>query len=265
MSGLFDADMRWPDADPDQGRTLVWAHGLASSVSHEDEMGLFDWSAASDVARVLRYDARGHGAADTLYDERCYRWPVLVDDMLRVLPHGPFVAGGADMGCVTALYAAVRAPRRVQALVLAIPPPAWEERPERAELHQLDAHVVETMGLDWYAEALCDQALPPMFAEAFPDMREVHRRQILAMDEKALPAVLRGAAASDLPPVEELRQVIVPTLVLAWEGDPAHPVSTAEALAGLLLQAQLHVARDVAAVRRWPSVVREFLAGLAGP
>jgi pimeloyl-ACP methyl ester carboxylesterase len=83
------------------------------------------------------------------------------------------------------------------------------------------------------------------------------------MEEKVVPALLRGAAASDLPTREELRTVVVPTLILAWADDQSHPVATAEALAEHLVLSELEVAHDLAAVRAWPERVRDFLAGLS--
>ncbi len=102
---------------------------------------------------------------------------------------------------------------------------------------------------------------PPALA-GHDHLREVGLRHLLTMDETLVPAILRGAAASDLPSPEVVRTVIVPTLILAWAGDPAHPLSTAEALAGLMLQAELHVARDFDDVRTWPRLVRDFLVAL---
>src|SRR5918912_1701304 len=124
--------------------TFVWAHGLHSSMAHEDELGLFDWESLRDVARVVRYDARGHGGAYCQYEDRAYRWPTLVDDMLWAAgAEGPFVAGGACMGAATALYTALRAPRRVQAVVIAMPPAAWDSRDGQIEIYVKAAKIVE--------------------------------------------------------------------------------------------------------------------------
>jgi hypothetical protein len=59
-----------------------------------------------------------------------------------------------------------------------------------------------------------------------------------------------------------VRSIVVPTLILAWTGDHAHPVSTAESLAELMVLSELHVASDLAAVRRWPDLVRDFLGSI---
>jgi pimeloyl-ACP methyl ester carboxylesterase len=229
-------------------------------MAHEDDLGLFDWSAAKEVADVVRYDARGHGNAWKPCEDRSYRWSTLVDDMLRAAGTGPFVAGGASMGAVTALFAAVRAPRRVQALVLAIPPPAWECRQAQATAYERDARQLERHGLDAYLERVRERPLPPLLANELSWAQEVSTRHLLTMDGDTLPAVLRGAAASDLPSREEVHGVIVPTLILAWPDDPEHPLSTVDELAGLLLQPEVHVASDIEALRRWPLLVRDFLA-----
>ncbi|MGI9034069.1 MAG: alpha/beta fold hydrolase [Acidimicrobiales bacterium] len=242
---------------------LVWAHGLASSRAHEDELGLFDWSVPEEVARVVRYDARGHGQTAAMqYYDRAFRWPCMVDDMLRAGGTGPFVAGGADMGSAVALWTALRAPKRVQALVLVVPPRAWEERAPDVENCEEAAQVVERHGLPAWADDFRRRPQPRIFAQELPSERDVTARHLLTMDTKAVPAILRGAAASDLPTREEVHAIVVPTLVLAWADDPAHPVSVAESLAHLLVLSELHVASDLPGIRSWSGLVRDFLAGL---
>ena len=243
--------------------TLVWAHDLASSRAHEDELGLFDWSPVEAVARVVRYDARGHGRTEAMqYYDRAFRWSVMVDDMLRAGGPGPFVAGGAAMGCAVALWTALRAPRRVQGLVLAVPPRAWEARAPDVSLYEEGARLVETGGLPAWADVLRRQPQPRIFAEELPAARDVSLRHLLTMEEKVVPAILRGAAASDLPSREEVRTIVVPTLILAWADDPYHPVPVAESLSELLVLSEVHVAHDLAAIRAWPELVRDFVGGL---
>jgi len=241
---------------------FVWAHALGSSVAHEDELGLFDWTEVAHVAEVVRYDARGHGRAEPQYEERAFRWSALVDEMLWAAPTGPFVAGGVGMGAATALFAAARAPRRVQALVLALPPPAWEGRRRECDAHRAAARTLERRGFSAYERLVGRRPQPRILADELPHARELWLRQVRSMEQAALPAILRGAASSDLPPRQEVRSVVVPTLILGWEGDPGHPVSTAEELAELMVMSELHVASELDDVRRWPVLVRDFLAEL---
>jgi len=243
--------------------TLVWAHGLASSRAHEDELGLFDWSPVDEVAKVVRYDARGHGQTEAMqYYDRAFRWPCMVDDMLRAGGSEPFVAGGAAMGAAVALWTALRAPKRVQAMVLTAPPPAWESRVPDAEQCERAAQVVEARGLPAWADDVRRRPQPRIFAEELPRAGDVTARHLLTMEEKVVPAILRGAAASDLPTRAEIRTLVVPTLILAWADDPGHPVEMAESLADLLVLSELHVADDLAGIRAWPDLVRDFLTGI---
>ncbi|MFP5318149.1 MAG: alpha/beta fold hydrolase [Acidimicrobiia bacterium] len=243
--------------------TFVWAHGLQSSRAHEDELGLFDWSPVHDVARMVRYDAKGHGEGRRAYEDRAYRWSTLVDDMLFAAgSHGPFVAGGACIGAATALYAALRARRRVQALVLVTPPAAWNSRNGQPEAYASAASLVERRGLPSLLESWRTRPQPRILDREVPHARDVTLRHLAAMDEKALPAILRGSALSDLPCQDEIANLVLPTLILAWDGDPEHPVATAEALADRLLFSELHVAHDLADVRQWPKLIAHFLGEL---
>ena len=51
------------------------------------------------------------------------------------------------------------------------------------------------------------------------------------------------------------------TLILAWTGDPGHPVSTAEALGELLPDTRLHLASTAEELAGWSGLVGDFLAG----
>jgi len=236
---------------------------MASSRAHEDELGLFDWAPVEDVARVVRYDARGHGQTEAMqYYDRAYRWPCMVDDMLRAGGSEPFVAGGAAMGAAVALWTALRAPKRVQAMVLMAPPPAWESRVPDAEQCEKAARMVEARGLPAWADDVRRRPQPRIFADELPRAGDVTARHLLTMEEKAVPAILRGAAASDLPTRGEVRSLVVPTLILGWADDPGHPLSMAESLADLLVLSELRVATDLAAIRAWPDLVRDFLTGI---
>ena len=238
---------------------FVWAHDLGSSVAHEDELGLFPSDSLAEAMPVVRYDSRGHGTSIGGYEERTYRWSALVDDMLRAA-EGPFVAAGIGMGVATSLYAALRAPKRVAALVLVLPPAAWHDREKTTAAYEADADFLEMSGSKRLAEAVRHRPVAPLLAQIRPDAREVEARHLQAMDPKILAMVLRAAARSDLPRPEELRAVILPTLVLAWEDDPEHPLATAQALTATMMQADLRIARDVSDVKAWPATVEDFLS-----
>ncbi len=66
--------------------------------------------------------------------------------------------------------------------------------------------------------------------------------------------------SATFPPAEALAGINVPTTILAWIGDPAHPLSTAESLAALLPQSTLTVAHTPADVETWPQILRQDVA-----
>jgi len=242
------------------GRPFVWGHGLTSSRRREDQTGLFGWSGLADADRaaVVRYDARGHGTSAATADPSDYRWDALALDEWALADalgvHRP-VLGGASMGAATALHAALLRPADVAALVLAIPPTAWATRAGQASLYEAGARLVEEAGLDAFVAASAAAPVPAVFA----GLEDVPR-PVPDVPADVLPTVLRGAAASDLPPPDALRSLDVPALVLAWVGDAGHPVSTAEALAEVLPSAILVVAEDLDGVRTWPARIADLLA-----
>jgi pimeloyl-ACP methyl ester carboxylesterase len=228
-------------------------------MAREDGAALFDWSRLQGDHEVVRYDARGHGRSAPDGDASAYGWDALAEDLLGVADAcglDRFVAGGASMGAATTLHAAVGHPERISAMVLVIPPTAWESRPAQRDLYEGSAALVEDAGIDGLMAARAALPPPPIFA-GHPELLGIPPD----VPAHALPTVLRGAAATDLPPLEALAALDQPTLVLAWEGDPGHPVSTATALAGALVRAELVVAPTLAEVTHWPGLVAGFLKG----
>jgi pimeloyl-ACP methyl ester carboxylesterase len=242
--------------------TFVWAHDLLSCVDHEDTVRMLDWERPAAVARVVRYDARGHGRGMVQYVDRAYRWSALVDDMLRVAGEGPFVAGGLGMGAATALQAAVRAPLRLAGLVLVAPPAGWQHRVAAADRYQGLAGAACLRGAVALAEAWPIAGQPAFLEGCFDGPAELLTRHLFGMDPRALPCILRGAALSDLATPEEVHNVIVPTLILAWDSDPGHPLAVAEELASLMIQNELHLAQSREDLQKWPDLVADFLAGI---
>jgi 3-oxoadipate enol-lactonase len=240
------------------GPPFVWAHGLTSSRANEESGGLFDWAPVVATGRqVIRFDARGHGQTGGPAEPDAYRWPQLATDLLDLLDDLDVertAAGGASMGCATLLHAALREPARFDRLVLVIPPTAWETRADQAAQYEGSARYVEANGKAAWMAVAQEAPRPAIFADLppFPFTADI--------PEDLLPAVLRGAAASDLPAPDAVATVASPTLVLAWAGDAGHPVSTAERLVELLPDAELHVATRIRDVLGWPAQAAAFLA-----
>ena len=248
------------------GPAFVWGHGLTSSRERQDQFPLVDWHAVREVADVVRYDARGHGASELVGDLDAYGWDELAVDQLALWDHLGIeraVAGGASMGAATALHLATLAPERVAALVLVIPPTAWESRAGQVELYRQMADVVEGVGVEPLIVA--GAALPPPdpFAAGPDDVEEWNRRRAEGMrsaDPERLARVFRGAATADFPSKEQVAAIACPTLILAWSGDPGHPVSTAHRLDELMGDTTVSIASTPAEFATWTERITGFLA-----
>jgi hypothetical protein len=141
----------------------------------------------------------------------------------------------------TTLHAAVCRPDAFAAMVLVVPPTAWETRKAQADLYRAGAALVEARGVTAYLDAMraAFRANPmPGFTE---EMQEAMLAGLGAKGAADLARMLRGAAASDLPDPAQLRGLEIPALVIATRGDPGHPLSTAERLVELLPNAELRV------------------------
>jgi pimeloyl-ACP methyl ester carboxylesterase len=246
------------------GRPFLFGHGLLGSMAQEDAAALLDWTEIAGAARLVRYDARGHGTSEATLDPADYAWPELAQDLLALVDAcgaERAVLGGLSMGCATALHAAVASPHRVDGLVLVAPPTAWRTRPRQARIYRFLAALIERVGLRpfrWVSTLGRFAPAPAHLAELQRSVIDHLRRA----DRRAVVAALRGAARSDLPAPEALRRIEAPALLLAWRGDPAHPLSTAERLAEILPGADLRVAATLDEVRAWSPSIRDFLADL---
>jgi 3-oxoadipate enol-lactonase len=237
------------------GPTVVFAHGLSRSRAR-DANGPVSWMPISETHRLVAYDARGHGVSggDPVPSE--YRWSELGHDLLAlldVIAPGERVSGvGSSMGTATLLHAAVHEPDRFDRLVLALPPTAWATRAGQADLYRARADLVEREGKDKLLELISSMPLPPILAglESYDRTPDI--------SEALLPSVLRGLADSDLPEPEAIQSLSQPLLLLAWNDDPVHPMSTSQELLTLSPDAQLSVAVDLADVLSWGSRAAEF-------
>ena len=143
------------------GPDLIWGHGL--SQTPDSPVGARARRLGTHCRPRTRDDACGHGESTTTPDLDGYGWAELAADQLALADHlgiDTYVAAGASMGCGTALHVVVRAPERVRALALVIPPTAWETRVAQADLWAQSAAVIESDGLEAVIAA-CALLEPP--------------------------------------------------------------------------------------------------------
>ncbi|MEU3979295.1 alpha/beta fold hydrolase [Streptomyces sp. NPDC026672] len=246
-------------SDEGSGPVVLNAHGLSASRAADRSLGLIDWSALPAAGfRLISYDARGHGESEGTPEPGTYRWEALAEDLLAVADHfspgEPVRAMGVSMGTATILSALVRAPERFAAVALGAPPTAWETRAPQGELYEQFAATAEEVGPEEFAALLAEAPVPPIFEElpGYPG--------VPSLAHELLPSVFRGAGASDLPAGELIAGVRVPALILAWDTDPGHPLSTAERLDRLLPAATLHVSRTTDDIATWAGRAAAFFA-----
>ena len=237
------------------GHAVVQLHGLTSSRSRDRLLDL-DLGRGLSGTRLLRYDARGHGRSTGRAEPDDYRWHRLADDLLRLLdehfPDEQVHGVGPSMGTATLLHAAVREPERFSGLTLLVPPTAWATRAAKGDDYRAAALLIEQQGVDVFVEAGRLAPVPPATA-GLPETRP-------DVDVDLLPSLFRGAAASDLPSAEQIATIDVPTSILAWVDDPAHPLSTAIALVDLMPSATLTVAETRADLETWPALLAADVA-----
>ena len=158
--------------------------------------------------RWIRYDARGHGTSRPRRHAADYRWPNLAHDQLELmdtLEIDRVVLGGASMGAATALHSACFQPDRVGALVLVIPPAAWDTRHESSKKYRSSARYTMTHGVHGLAKATRKQPEPADLRR--PPRAALQGGGIGAIDDLhylSAVAALRGAAGSDLPTPTQL-------------------------------------------------------------
>ncbi|MHA1722580.1 MAG: alpha/beta fold hydrolase [Candidatus Baldrarchaeia archaeon] len=250
-----------------KGIPFIWAHGLMGSTQFDDIANWFNWDALSDVVKLIRYDARGHGLSDASYTPEDYRWSNLAKDMIAIadsLDIDTFIAGGQSMGCATAIYTSLAVPERVLGLVLATPPTAWEVRTTQSAIWEQLAKLIETRGVKALVGLLKQRPLlPEWLLKSQPEILENLLKFFQTLNEKVLPIILRGAALSNLPPRNKLKSLKIPTLILAWADDATHPLTVAEELNELLPNSQLIIANNFNDLKTWPQIIRNFVTKLA--
>ena len=247
-----------------KGMPFVWGHSLMGSMLVEDRAALWDWSSIERYAEVVRYDARGHGNSDGSYKREDYCWDHMATDMLAVADWFAnssnakrCLLGGISMGAATALQAAILQPQRVAGLVLVLPPTAWETRPRQSSVYRRLAWVSGLFGAAPYR--LLDLLPIPMKADGRNQLALHTMKGLAQANPLHVQAALGGAAKSDMPDPALLRQLQIPTLILAWEDDSAHPVSTAEKLSNTLPDVRGLVVCHPGEIGEWQSALLKFV------
>jgi 3-oxoadipate enol-lactonase len=204
---------------PDDAPVLV----LGNPIGTTRDVWVHQVPVLSRHFRLLRYEARGHGApgAQSPAPPGPYTIAELGADVLDTLNRAGverFAFAGVSLGGMTGLWLAANAPERVTALAVccaALTPlpsaQAWHDR----------AALVRAEGM----AALTATVIPRWFTPAFLDREPAQVETVRRMLEGTSPAGYAGCgeaiAALDLRP--QLARVTAPTLVVSGAEDVAAP------------------------------------------
>lgn len=212
----------------------VFAHGLAGSIPTTRP-----YASAVPGTRVFLH-FRGHGASATPDDG--WEYADLAAELWAVADHvGAGQALGISMGAGALCAGLTRDPTRFDRVVLVLPAAIDRPRDDAAmgRLTEL-ADLVEAADHDRVAEHLL--GAEPREVRQDPGVRQWARGQAARLVGTGV-----GRALRTLPhrvPVADralLERVTAPVLILAQEGDPAHPAGVARELAEVFPRAMLHV------------------------
>jgi 3-oxoadipate enol-lactonase len=209
---------------------LMLAHPIATNLHFWDPQA----PALLEHFRLLRYDARGHGATTADHGpysiERLGRDAIAVMDALGIEKAHWL---GVSMGSMTALWCLVHACERIDRAVLA----GTAAHIPGADMWNNRIHMARQTGMEGVAEASAERWFTKRFREAEPQKVE----QVMAM-VRATP--LHGylaacAAIRDMDLREAIRGITSKVLVIAGRHDPSTPPGMAALIASSIEGAQL--------------------------
>ena len=209
------------DGPPD-APVLVLSNSLGTAI----EMWAPQLPALASRFRVLRYDVRGHGASDA--PPGGYSLDRLGRDVLELLD-GLGVERvhfcGLSLGGMLGQWLAVRAPERIDRLVLANttaymgPPAGWQERID----------TVLRDGMDAIAEATMARWFTPEFRARAPGAVAEVRGRLVATSVTGYAGCCAAIRDMDLRPTAPL--IARPALLVAGTADPSTPPERSDEIA----------------------------------
>jgi 3-oxoadipate enol-lactonase len=207
--------------------------------------------------RVISCDLRGHGHSPV--PPGPYSIADLGTDLLELLDRLGLERAslcGISIGGMASMWAAARAPERVERLVVCCSSAHID--PDKSYLER--AAVVRERGLSAVAEGALERWFTPSFREAHPDLMRWMCERLLATPVEGYASCCEALAAEDLR--AELGAVTAPALVIAGREDPTTPPEHAERIAAGIAGSRLEVVADTAHLANLgqPEVVGDLIA-----
>jgi len=210
------ARIYWKLEGTDDKPTLVLLNSIGT------DLGLWDAAmpALLGAFRVLRLDARGHGASDAPHGD--YTLAMLADDVATVMDAAGIAqaaVAGVSLGGMIAMELALSRPERVSALALictsaTMDKAAWQDRITK----------VRAGGTAVIADLAMQRFLSPAFTAGQPAVAESVRRNLVAMAHEGYAGA--GAAIRDMELIARIGAITCPVLVVTGERDVSTPLAS---------------------------------------
>ena len=228
----------WRDGDGD--RAIVLLHGLGGD--HDQALGFTP--AAAELAehgrrwRRIAIDMRAHGATDAIGTADSLTFDAFAEDVEAVASRRSPPAASADRN-----RRHVDGRRGCAACRCALPGRGSGPRPHPTGLGRGSRPYQMLTPYQRLRESLAQSG--PAGVEAFvetpeyqaildqsPQAAQSLRRQFSRPFAVARAAVVTAIPTSEQLPIDTIRRLTIPTVVIASPNDPAHPLACAEQLAG---------------------------------
>lgn len=254
-----DGTVEYAVSAPISGRTIgdtnttLFLHGLAGSI--EDTRPLASGVHGTKVFAHLPGHGRSTGPVPLGYE-------VLAAAARAVADHtGARCALGVSIGAATILRIVAETPDRFDRVVLFLPPAADTPPPGDARVrHRALAERLTARDEAGAAAALL--TAQPIAVRSRRIARDWAARR--AVELIAAPGdpyrLLPLATAAPVDDLDRLRDVTIPVLLIAQEGDPAHPVEVARTIAAAFPNASLEVFDSQGALWGHRRVLRTIVA-----
>ena len=240
---------------------FIFQHGLGGSTDQTN--GLFP---GTPGVRFLSLDCRSHGESEPAAQPEDLRFSLMADDVVAWMDHlalEDVVLGGISMGAGIALNLALRYPARVRGLLLSRP--AWlDGLMEARQLYFEVAALIRSKGIAEGQRAFLASSSYARLRLESADAANSLLRQFEAPKAKERVSRLEEIPRdTPHPDRKQWAAIKVPTLILATDTDPVHPLrlarDLADAIPGADLQqvtskstgAELHAREVQSAIGNW--------------
>ena len=216
------------------GRADAAALLLSNSLGTDADLWALQMPELARSFRVVRYDTRGHGRSEA--PPGPYTLDRLGQDALAVLDAAGVARAhvcGISLGGLTAMWLALRAPARVDRIVLA----NTNARVGTSETWDQRMSAVRAWGMGAVAKATLERWFTPAFLQESAGVCDTIRAMVAACPPEGYLGCCAALRAADLR--EQVAAITAPTLVITGAHDPVTPPAAAAELGARIPHARV--------------------------